>query len=118
MRRAVAVLSLGALLAATIAPASDRVSDVLADHDFHPGLGHPAEHDAGHRHGDEDDHHETPDSPCHHHDSHTCCTNAPMLALADVSVAFDAPLRRFIPAPWTPADVPPTARELFHVPLA
>ncbi|MFN3487225.1 MAG: hypothetical protein ACK44W_17300, partial [Planctomycetota bacterium] len=49
------------------------LAQAVADHDHHPGLGHPAPGEGGHTHGDPDDHHENPNSPCHHHDIHTCC---------------------------------------------
>ena len=73
----------------------------------------------GHAHGDADDRHETPDSPCHHHqESHCCCAHLPTLTLAQ---GLEWDLHRvseaFTLGNSTRLDESPT-RELFHVPIA
>ena len=45
-----------------------------------------------HRHGDSDDRHDSPDSPCRHHAQHCCCTHVPVAAAGAASSAAP-PLR-------------------------
>jgi hypothetical protein len=117
MFKGVAWVCAAALLASAAAPRDIDLLEAVADHDHHPGLGHPAEGDGDHAHGDADDHHDTPDGPCHHHESHTCCATVVILALETTSTLepCDGAVR------VRPARVRASLRtfvvELMHVPL-
>ena len=106
-----------AVLLSPAAPSDAPLPEAVADHDLHPGLGHPHEGEGHHEHGDPDDHHESPDSPCYHHDSHTCCAQS--LTFALVGTAWDpgAGLASRIPVPSQQAYAPPFVVEFLHVPL-
>lgn len=99
-------------------PAGSEASGIVADHDLHPGLGHPEEGDSQHEHGDADDHHETPDSPCHHHDSHSCCTQGVTVALVGSPMGSDSGNSSRIRVPTLQAHTLPSVVELLHVPIA
>lgn len=118
MRTFLAWSSALALLLSPAAPADERLEEAVADHDQHPGLGHPAGDDARHEHGDADDHHETPDSPCHHHDTHTCCAPGVTLALAGDALSADAGTATRVPVPTLFVHASPSVVEFLHVPLA
>ena len=105
-------------LAGTLTPSGDAVAAAVRDHDRHPGLGHPEEGEGEHHHGDPDDHHESPESPCHHHDEHTCCASGTLLGLPGVSTSFEKHASGYLAIPCVEPRLQPTARELFHVPLA
>ena len=118
MNPGLSALSALLLLLATLAPTGKSPAEVLAEHESHPGLSHPEPGDGDHHHGDADDHHETPDSPCHHHEDHTCCNAGPALALPNVTPVLDAPALGFLSFSALEPRLQPSARELFHVPLA
>jgi hypothetical protein len=118
MTRAMACAAVLSFFVATLALGQESLALAVQEHDRHPGLGHPEEGDDDHRHGDADDHHETPDSPCHHHDEHTCCNPSPALGLPNASPAFEVRSNDLISIPSLEPNVLPSARELFHVPLA
>lgn len=85
-------------------------------HDW--GLVHPEPDDGSHAHGDADDHHETPDSPCHHHDLHSCADAGGAAGLLPDSLpGFSRVCERFEPAEPS-RFCEPFIRTLFHVPLA
>jgi hypothetical protein len=109
-------VSLAMVLSASLATGED-LEEAVADHEDHPGL-IDAAGDAGHQHGDADDHHETPESPCHHHETHLCCSHAPALAPGECAgVQLSQYSQRFIP-PAFRVDVEPSVRRTFHVPIA
>lgn len=118
MLRAWAVLSGICLISGAALPAEDSLTSAVAAHDLHPGLGHPEEGEGEHRHGDPDDHHETPDSPCHYHDEHTCCNASQVLGLPGASTSFESASAGYPAIPSHEPPHEPVARELFHVPLA
>ena len=72
----------------------------------------------GHEHGDPDDRHDSPDSPCHHIAVHCCCSDNQVMAslnlgglgLDGLCLSIDLPSVSY-PLPIFPAP-------LFHVPLA
>lgn len=74
----------------------------------------------GHAHGDSDDDHETPDSPCHHNKSefHCCCSHTQ--AMIGVAAAeIPAPVVG-IPIVLESQDIKldPLLRQTFHIPIA
>jgi len=118
MSRIAAWLCAGSLLLSTAASVPSSVPEAVADHDHHPGLGHPGEGDDGHAHGDADDHHETPDSPCHHHDTHTCCGTGLNAALAASTLDPESRTGCRIPVPRLDRFAQTFVVEFLHVPLA
>ena len=118
MKAALTALPAALLFLSTLVPTEEGVEEAVAQHDHHPGLGHPEEGDDHHQHGDPDDHHETPDSPCHHHDEHTCCNGGQALALTALMPEFQSPAKGFLPLPSLEPRLDPSVRELFHVPLS
>ena len=118
MSRAWSLLPAVLFLVGTLTPSDADVAAAVLDHDHHPGLGHPEDGDGEHHHGDPDDHHESPGSPCHHHDDHTCCTSGAVLGLPGAATSFEKASSGYLPIPCVEPRLLPTARELFHVPLA
>lgn len=114
MRAIVAALVAGALVGS--ASTSNQTLEEMRGHQ--PGVVHPHPDDASHAHGDADDHHESPDSPCHHHDLHSCADAGPSLGLLpDGALVISRISERFVPAE-TARVLEPTTHTLFHVPLA
>lgn len=118
MRTLLAWSSALALLLSPAAPADGALDEAVADHDHHPGLGHPEDGEGHHEHGDADDHHDSPDSPCHHHDTHTCCAQGVTPALAADTPDEDAGRASRIALPSQFVHAPPSLVEFLHVPLA
>lgn len=111
--RLVTVLA-GVCIAALLASRTSQ----LTDREAAPAHVHPAgEH---HEHGDGDDRHDSPDSPCHHHDDHCNCSapsDSAMMAAHHVAPAASA--RGGIAptgADGGPLEALPT--DIFHPPLA
>ena len=73
----------------------------------------------GHAHGDADDRHETPESPCHHHqETHCCCAHLPTLTLAQGFALNVESISALFKLGDTCLLEDPPAREFFHVPIA
>ncbi len=106
-----------ALVLSTSVPAGTELPEAVADHGHHPGLGHPAEGEGNHEHGDADDHHETPNSPCHHHDTHTCCTQSTAFALVNSPAGLDLGISFRILVPKIQPYAPLSVVDLLHVPV-
>lgn len=86
--------------------------------DVESSHGHPSgEH---HEHGDGDDRHDSPDSPCHHHDDHCNCSAPSDSALMSSSrVEPVASLRgEYAPAGADGGPLEALPTEIFHPPLA
>lgn len=92
------------LLLATLAP-SERGED------HHPGQTHAEHEDAHHSHEHHDEGH-------HHHDEHACCGPGAMLALQGEGLNLDVPAGEALRLTTDEPRFLPSARELFHVPLA
>lgn len=81
-------------------------------------VSHPDPSDAGHAHGDADDHHEAPNTPCHHHDTHSCSGHGSVLMMAaDPASLNTVRWQRFVSADLV-ASTDISAKKQFHVPLA
>lgn len=106
------------LAASACGPRETNLAQAVAEHDRHPGLGHPAGDEGNHEHGDSDDHHKTPESPCHHHDTHSCCTQGPTLALIVASMDLEPGNATRIPVPKLQAFARFSVVEFLHVPIA
>ena len=92
--------------------------DLDHGHAHAPGVSHADPSDSGHEHGDEDDHHDAPNTPCHHHDTHSCTGHGSVLMLATDPASMDSvSWQRFVSADLT-ASSDITSKEQFHVPLA
>ena len=72
----------------------------------------------GHHHGDTDDHHETPGSPCHHHESQICTGHGQDLADGALVSIIEPGLTQLFQL----VTVEPTDRHslylIFHIPIA
>mgnify|MGYP001576995620 CR=1 FL=1 len=81
---------------------------------------HPHPSGEHHEHGDGDDRHDSPDSPCHHHDEHCPCSASmelPGLSADAAGTAAEAPGMSVDPlASGRHALLLPT--DIFHPPLA
>jgi hypothetical protein len=89
---------------------------VIEDHHEHAGLTDADPFAEGHHHGDADDHHDGPDSPCHHHVFHCGCTALGAMATEPAGAAIELGSARCEIADVTP-HVPPRVHLLLHVPL-
>lgn len=115
MRILVALVSIA--LAAS-RPPFDPALNVDHSHEDHPGLVGVAGDHPGHQHGDADDHHETPDSPCHHHQAHLCCGQVPNFTPALCSgLELTKTSQRCAPLEIR-ARSTPSVRRHFHIPIA
>jgi hypothetical protein len=84
----------------------------------HLGLIHVDDGSEGHHHGDADDKHETPDSPCHHHQDHICSGHGQDLAICTrISIVDPGPAHRFKLITVRPTELPSIHR-IFHIPIA
>lgn len=118
MREAIVAVLGAALLVSAYGPGEEDIGSAVAEHDMHPGLGHPIEGEGSHQHGDPDDHHESPESPCHHHDTHTCCTQGPTLVLSVASMGPDSGNITRILVPELQTFARFSVVEFLHVPLS
>ncbi len=108
----VAVSVLGTTLVDTEA-ALERTED---HHEHGNLLDAPA--DGIHQHGDEDDHHETPDSPCDHHVMHCCCGHVHVIAAAVLGSTVRAEDSRYLKAPFVTPKIDPSIEQILHIPIA
>ena len=97
---------------------SEELEEAMGSHHEHPGISDASPVDPDHEHGDADDHHSSPDSPCHHHVVHCCCSHAHTVLTMDVmGLGTPEESRRITDAPIQ-VDIPPSVKSLLHVPLA
>ena len=97
---------------------SEELEEAMGSHHEHPGISDASPVDPDHEHGDADDHHSSPDSPCHHHVVHCCCSHAHTVLTMDVmGLGTPDESRRITDAPIQ-VDIPPSVKSLLHVPLA
>jgi len=84
----------------------------------HHGYRHVESGSEGHHHGDTDDHHETPGSPCHHHESQICTGHGQDLADGALVSIIEPGLTQLFQL----VTVEPTDRHslylIFHIPIA
>ena len=106
-----------ALFAVSSLALSAEVQETGSDHHGHPSGSDGAVSDPGHSHGDSDDQHDTPESPCHHHLMHCCCVHGPALAGSGPSIpGRDGASSRFS-LPTTSPSSEPCASRVLHVPI-
>lgn len=107
-----------ALLSASLAASSAAFEEAELPDADHQGVVHVDDDSAGHHHGDEDDSHETPDSPCHHHEDHICSGHGQDLAICTrVSIVDPGTAVIFRLVTTRPTDLP-TVHRIFHIPIA
>jgi hypothetical protein len=95
-----------------------EAGDECGDHHEHSGWADAHAGQGAHSHGDSDDHHDQPNSPCDHHVIHCCCGHVHVM-LAGSSILSDVPKRpERLDVLETQVKVEPILRRLFHVPLA
>lgn len=107
----VVLLSLGA--AGVVEP-----NEELQGHHEHPGISDASTSDAGHAHGDSDDHHETPNTPCHHHVVHCCCGHVHVMLAGNSLYAIRELESERLEALNPHSNEDPALRRFFHVPIA
>lgn len=103
-------ITIAALLASRTSQFADR--EAMSSHGHPPG-----EH---HEHGDGDDRHDSPDSPCHHHDDHCNCS-APSDSALMSSIRVEpvaSPRGGYAPAGADGGPIEALPTEIFHPPLA
>lgn len=84
----------------------------------HHGLRHVEGDVAGHHHGDPDDHHETPDSPCHHHETQICFGHAHDYTVsASISIVEPGAAELFNLITINPSENY-SIHLIFHIPIA
>ena len=85
MRRALHASSFLVVIALVMGGAALEGSDWRVS-GLEPTEGHSHHPDSEqHQHGDGDDQHDGPESPCHHHDTHCCCTHVGQASAINVS---------------------------------
>ena len=94
------------------------LEEYLSSHHEHPGITDASADDPGHEHGDADDHHSSPDSPCHHHAVHCCCSHSHNILPMDLIGLGIPSVSRRISVPAVQMDIPPSLKSILHVPLA
>ena len=94
------------------------MAEMAGDPHEHRGVSDAHAEDPGHGHGDPDDHHETPDSPCHHHVVHCCCSHSHgFIAESLPGLPPTGPSRR-ISSLIFQDELPPLPKSIFHIPIA
>jgi ABC-type nickel/cobalt efflux system permease component RcnA len=118
MSRFLSVALAVVLISSPILLDNTEAGDESGDHHEHSGWSdaHPGQ--GAHSHGDSDDHHDKPNSPCHHHIIHCCCGHAhAMLAAGSVlSMVQKQPERLDVLSSKVKDE--PILRRFFHVPIA
>lgn len=96
---------------------STEILDSGPEHHGHQGGSDAAVSDPGHSHGDSDDHHKTPDSPCHHHLMHCCCIHGnSVVAWGSYIPGLDGASSPFF-LPTTLPSCEPCSSKVLHVPI-
>lgn len=72
LRLLASILIAGGVFASTVVD-SEALLERTGDHHEHGQLLDAHAGEQSHQHGDSDDHHNSPDSPCDHHVLHCCC---------------------------------------------
>jgi len=88
------------------------------DHHEHSGVTDASPSHPGHAHGDADDHHNDPDSPCHHHVIHCGCHLGEVMIPADGPGSIDAQILWGMSLPILYLHCDPNLVHPFHVPIA
>lgn len=97
---------------------TEALLDRPSDHHKHGRLLDAAAGEGTHEHGDSDDHHPTPDSPCEHHVQHCCCGHVPAVAAFGSVASGGAQTSQRLSLPPSSRSGYLFAEPLFHVPLA
>lgn len=111
------VLVMAAVFAGTLVD-NEAASDEAAGHHEHGNLLDAAPGQAGHAHGDTDDHHESPNSPCDHHVLHCCCGHVHVLASAFVAFSANAEIASPIRTLASDPCINPSVERILHIPIA
>ena len=93
--------------------------DACNNCDRHPGMAETSPGAAGHAHGDRDDRHDGPDSPCQHdQDFHCCCSHSQAMIGMAVSETLEPVLGGRIVIASQDLKVDPSPSQTFHIPIA
>ena len=93
-------------------------SEIAPDHHEHPEVSDAREGEGSHSHGDADDHHETPDSPCHHHVVQCCCAHSHVLYQVGANGLKESRVALRIDPFTVELNSDPALKSIFHVPIA
>jgi len=111
------LLSVALVLAGGV-PADSEDHGAFETEGAHAGMLHVPDDHHGHAHGDADDHHETPDSPCHHHEDHACCSSGPAVAMVAETGTLPEWTGILVSLPPMIDRVEPRVELPFHIPIA
>jgi hypothetical protein len=108
----------GILVSLSLLAGAFAVEDSELPDSAHPhGVRHVEHSFDGHHHGDADDHHESPDSPCHHHETQACFGHGVDLAGTALARLPEPELAlRLTLFTIRPVD-PPSLIQIFHIPI-
>lgn len=118
MRIAQALLMIVALLFSPLFLEKAGAETLSGPHHEHPESREASPNALGHEHGDYDDHHSSPDSPCHHHELHCCCSHAHNVLPTNLTSLGNPTASRRIRIHSLQPHIPPTLKSLLHVPIA
>ncbi len=115
-RLTVFALALGIFLAPLGMDASEPEEDRQGHHE-HPGISDAA---AGgtHAHGDSDDHHDAPNTPCHHHIIHCCCSHSHVMVSGNVLGFVEFGQSQILHISEVAVLLTPAVQVHFHIPIA
>ena len=114
--KVLAILVAASVLGTTLVD-TEAALERAEDHHEHGSL-LDAPSDGSHQHGDEDDHHESPDSPCDHHVMHCCCGHVHVIAAAVFGLTVRAETSQVLKAPSVAPEIDPSIERILHIPIA
>lgn len=97
---------------------SEALSEEGSGHHEHGNMLDAVPGQAGHAHGDSDDHHESPNSPCDHHVLHCCCGHVHVLASPLAAFGAGTQLASPIRAISSDPCINPSVERILHIPIA
>jgi len=117
--RTTAFLVLIAAFAVTTLPFEAKDGEDCSNCASHGDVDHNPLETSSHAHGDTDDHHESPDSPCsHQQDFHCCCAHVQaMITMTHVDSLCLVVAENIVLASQD-VNVDPSLRQTFHIPIA
>ncbi len=96
----------------------EAMSDEGSGHHEHGDLLDAQPGQSGHAHGDSDDHHESPNSPCDHHVLHCCCGHVHVLASAYLAFGANTEVASHVRTIASDPCINPSVERILHIPIA
>lgn len=116
-RLVLSVLVATSVLAGTLVD-GEALADEGSGHHEHGNMLDAGPGQAGHAHGDTDDHHDSPTSPCDHHVLHCCCGHVHVLATPVVAFNAYAEVASSIHTLASDPCINPSVERILHIPIA